>query len=81
MEEEVEREKYEVWSKPIETLMLSTRTYNILKKNHISTVGDLLKISTNKLDIIKGAGEVVISEIKKVCNELKTSMTAKEIDK
>jgi len=48
-----------------ETLSFSTRTMNVLEKNEIRTVGDLIKFSEEELNNLEGMGEKGIKEIKK----------------
>lgn len=49
----------------ISVLNLSTRSYNQLSSNGISTVGELLKLSTNELKTMKNIGLVSIMDIEK----------------
>ncbi|HUP11097.1 MAG TPA: DNA-directed RNA polymerase subunit alpha C-terminal domain-containing protein [Niastella sp.] len=57
----------------IQQLHLSTRTFNILQYNKITTIGQLLKISADwdRLKQLKGAGVKVLQEIKEKLDEVK----------
>ncbi|MFA5871271.1 MAG: DNA-directed RNA polymerase subunit alpha [Parcubacteria group bacterium] len=48
-----------------ETLSFSTRTMNVLEKNEIKTIGDLIKFTEEELNGLEGMGEKGIKEIKK----------------
>ncbi len=48
---------------------LSTRTLNVLEKNKISKVGDILKLTENQLENLEGMGAKGIKEIKKAIGD------------
>lgn len=48
---------------------LSTRTLNVLEKNKISKVGDILKLTENQLENLDGMGAKGIKEIKKAIGD------------
>ena len=54
----------------INTLSFSTRTNNVLEKNNIKTVRDLIALSENELKSLEGMGEKGVKEIKKAIGNL-----------
>jgi hypothetical protein len=48
----------------IDELQLSTNSYNLIKREQINTVGDLLSYSEDDLLSIKGFGDVALNEVK-----------------
>lgn len=60
-----ETERKVVAETEISALSFSTRTYNVLEKSKIKTVGDLAKYSENELRELEGMGEKGVKEIKK----------------
>ncbi len=54
----------------IEDLKLSSRTQNILVKNHIKTVAGLLRLSESELLDLEDVGEKAVKEIKKVLGKM-----------
>jgi DNA-directed RNA polymerase alpha subunit len=56
----------ELYNIPLQQLHLTTRTYNILKCNKITTVGQLIKKATDwdSIKQLKGVGAKVLIEIK-----------------
>jgi DNA-directed RNA polymerase subunit alpha len=76
--EEAEEKKEvpeEVVDDPKKTLVtdlkgLSTRTLNVLEKNKVAKVGDILKLTEEKLGALDGMGAKGIKEIKKAIGEL-----------
>lgn len=68
-----EKESESGESKPetsVETLSLSTRTMNVLEKNNIKTVRNLISFSESELSKLEGMGEKGIKEIKKAIGNL-----------
>lgn len=63
----------DLYSLPLQQLHLTTRTFNILQYNKITTVGQLIKRSADwdSIKQLKGAGEKVLTEIKDKLAELK----------
>jgi DNA-directed RNA polymerase subunit alpha len=51
--------------KGVETLSFSTRTSNVLEKNNIRTIGEIVALSEEKLMNLEGMGEKSVKEIKK----------------
>lgn len=64
-EEEEKVSKEDIRKTPIENLSFSTRTTNILEKNNLKTIGDLIELSEGELMKLEGMGEKGIKEIKK----------------
>lgn len=62
-----------LYNLPLQHLHLSTRTFNILQCNKITTVGQLVKKSADwdSIKQLKGAGEKVLTEIKDKLAEVK----------
>lgn len=54
---------------PIEEFNFSPRVYNALKKNNISTIGDIIKLGSKKLWDIDGMGQKSIIEIEVALHE------------
>lgn len=54
--------------KSVENLGLSLRTYNCLRRNNISTIGDLMKITKKDLSTLRNMGQKGLMEI---CDTLK----------
>ena len=50
----------------IEDLDFTIRTYNGLKRNHINTVGDLIKCTDKQLLSINGMGKQCLAEIDRI---------------
>ncbi len=68
-----EKESESDESKPetsVETLSFSTRTMNVLEKNNIKTVRNLVSFSESELSKLEGMGEKGIKEIKKAIGNL-----------
>jgi DNA-directed RNA polymerase alpha subunit len=63
----------QLYNLPIQQLHLSTRTFNILQCNKISTVGQLIKKATDwdSIKQLKGAGEKVLTEIAEKLTQVK----------
>lgn len=63
----------ELYNLPLQQLHLSTRTFNILQFNKITTVGQLIKKAADwdSIKQLKGAGEKVLTEIKDKLAEVK----------
>jgi DNA-directed RNA polymerase alpha subunit len=61
----------------IAQLHLSTRTLNILRYNHINTLGDLVKLAADwdSIKQLKGAGTKVVNEIKEKLAQVHTRKT------
>lgn len=53
----------EILKMPIVVLELSNRGYKCMKKSHILTLGDLVKLNYNELSTIKNLGSKTIEEI------------------
>lgn len=49
----------------VDTLQFSTRTMNVLEKNNIKTISDLISLSEKELEGLEGMGEKGLKEIKK----------------
>ena len=66
-----------VFNKSIQQLGLSTRALNVLKINGIHTIQQLVKISADRNNIrkLKGAGEIVVSEIQQKVTSLQKEYT------
>jgi len=64
----------------IENLNLSIRSYNILKRNGINTIGNLISYTENELVRLKGIGKIVKDEINFALKKNNLSLK-KEIDK
>lgn len=61
----------------IEDLDFTIRTYNGLKRNHINTVGDLIKCTDKQLLNINGMGKQCLAEIDKIlANNFNLTRTA-----
>ena len=54
----------------INTLSFSTRTSNVLEKNNIKSVKDLISLNENELKNLEGMGEKGVKEIKKAIGNL-----------
>jgi DNA-directed RNA polymerase subunit alpha len=64
--ETLEAEKNEgVMATQVSSLSFSTRTFNVLEKNKVMTIEDLVKFSEEELRNLDGMGEKGIKEIKK----------------
>ena len=63
----------ELYNLPLQQLHLTTRTFNILHSNKITTVGQLIKRAADWDNIkqLKGAGAKVLTEIKDKLAEVK----------
>ncbi|MFA5925493.1 MAG: DNA-directed RNA polymerase subunit alpha [Parcubacteria group bacterium] len=55
----------EALNRSVETIAFSTRTANIIEKNNIKTIADLIKFSEEELMNMEGMGNKGIKEIKK----------------
>lgn len=64
------KEQHKVMATTIDELGLSVRTFNILKRANINTVGDLVRCSEEDLRIIRISGSVLRREIKLSLAEL-----------
>lgn len=60
-----ESDKGDVMAKRVETIAFSTRTANVLEKNNIETVADLVELSEEDLMEMEGMGGKGAKEIKK----------------
>jgi DNA-directed RNA polymerase alpha subunit len=58
----------------IQNLHLSTRTLNILQYNHITNIGELVKLAADwdSVKQLKGAGAKVLTEIKEKLAQVQT---------
>jgi len=63
-------EEDKIFSKTIEEMDFSVRSYNCLKKSGINTLGDLLKYSPEEIIQIKNLGKKSLSEINEKLNKL-----------
>lgn len=63
----------ELYNLPLQHLHLTTRTFNILQCNKITTVGQLIKRAADwdSIKQLKGAGAKVLTEIKDKLAEVK----------
>jgi len=52
-------------SKSVDTLSFSTRTSNVLEKNSIKTIGEIVSLKEEELMNLEGMGEKSVKEIKK----------------
>jgi DNA-directed RNA polymerase subunit alpha len=55
----------EVLSRGVESISFSTRTANVLEKNNVKTVADIVKLSEEELINLEGMGNKGVKEIKK----------------
>ncbi|HCI05511.1 MAG: DNA-directed RNA polymerase subunit alpha [Parcubacteria group bacterium GW2011_GWC1_45_9] len=68
------RDSSEVESVSLEETGLSGRVLAVLKQHRIKTIGDLSKISPDKLKAFKGLGAKAIEEVKKIAKEYGVSL-------
>ncbi len=64
-EEMKESQKEEVLNKGVETIAFSTRTANVLEKNNIKVIADLIRLNEEELINLDGMGNKGLKEIKK----------------
>ncbi len=69
-EEAIEEMSAEKLGAKIESLSFSTRTMNVLEKNEIGTIGDLVVLSEEELAKLEGMGEKGMKEIRKAIGNL-----------
>jgi DNA-directed RNA polymerase subunit alpha len=55
----------EVLSRGVESIAFSTRTANVLEKNNVKTIADIIKLSEEELINLEGMGSKGVKEIKK----------------
>jgi len=67
-----------VLAQPIEDLDLTVRSYNCLKREGVTTVGELLQKSEEDLLEIRNFGQKSIDEVKAKLEELDLSLKRKE---
>ena len=65
-------------AQPIEDLDLTVRSYNCLKREGVTTVGELLQKSEEDLLEIRNFGQKSIDEVKAKLEELDLSLKRKE---
>jgi len=65
----------------IEELDLSPRTTNVLLKNKVKTVGNILKLKMDGLKTLKGLGKTTLVELEEKLKELNLSVNQLEEDK
>jgi len=73
---EVEEKKSDVKGTPIEELSFSTRTMNVLEKNNLKTVEDLIALNEEELINLEGMGEKGVKEIKKAVGNFGLTLKA-----
>jgi DNA-directed RNA polymerase subunit alpha len=76
--EEGEDEVSGVLAQPIEDLDLTVRSYNCLKRENVTTVGELVEKSEDDLLEIRNFGQKSIDEVKAKLEELGLSLKSKE---
>ena len=65
----------------IDKVGLSVRSYNVLRRNGVHTVADLLEVDCSKFNKIKGVGEYTTEEIALKINEIIVDGQLRTIDK
>lgn len=80
VEKEVEKEVMEDVTKTSVTELksLSTRTLNVLEKNNIETVADIVKLNEKQVGELEGMGEKGIKEIKKAIGDFGINLKKEE---
>lgn len=76
--DEEQEDKLDYNNMEIENLHLSTRAYNVLKKNGILTLGPLISMTERELANLSGSGEKTVEAIKNCLKSLNLSL-AEEI--
>lgn len=74
-EDEEEKQRKEILDTPLSELNLSTRSYNILHRNDIETVGDLINKTKKDFDRVKGFGEGAYLEVEEKLHSMGLSFT------
>ena len=72
------KEEFDITKTKIEDLRLSSRTQNILLKNHIKTVAGLLRLNEKELLNLEEIGEKALKEIRKALGKLGLTLKQQE---
>ena len=76
--EQTEDEQTGVLAKPIEDMDLTVRSYNCLKREGVTTVGELVQKAEEDLLEIRNFGQKSIDEVKAKLEEMGLSLRQKE---
>lgn len=72
----IEKEKNDVKATLVESLSFSTRAMNVLEKNSLKTIDDLIALTEEELINLEGMGEKSIKEIKKAIGNFGLTLKA-----